>query len=76
MYSYTFHIMKYYLYCICFYFCANNISYLSCERLRMVELDDCSILQPGHLVESRLGGMHDPISVQNLNSYDFACTSS
>jgi hypothetical protein len=33
--------------------------YLSCERLRMAGLDDCNILQPGHLVESRLGGAHD-----------------
>jgi hypothetical protein len=40
--------------------------HLSCERLHMVGLDDYSILQPGHLVWSRLGGMHDSFSVQNL----------
>jgi hypothetical protein len=40
--------------------------HLSCERLHMVELDDCNILQPGHLVRSRLGGVHDSFSVQNL----------
>jgi hypothetical protein len=39
-------------------------------------LDDCSILQPGHLVGSRLGGTHDSINVQNLRSHGFACTSS
>jgi hypothetical protein len=33
--------------------------HLRCERLRMAGLDDCSILQPRHLVENRLGGMHD-----------------
>jgi hypothetical protein len=59
-----------------FYFCANNISYLSHERLCMTGLDDRSILQPGHLVESRLRGMHDSISVQNLSSHSFASTSS
>jgi hypothetical protein len=41
-------------------------SHLSYERLHMVELDDCNILQPGHLVRSRLGGVHDSFSVQNL----------
>jgi hypothetical protein len=47
---------------------AHRMSYhLSCERLRMAGLDDCNILQPGHLVESRLGGMHDSINIQNLN---------
>jgi hypothetical protein len=49
---------------------------LSCERLRMVELDDYSILQLGHLVGNRLGGMHDSISAQNLRSHDFTCRSS
>jgi hypothetical protein len=48
-------------------YCYANISYLSCERLRMARLDDCSILQPGHLVESRLGGMHNSFSIQNLS---------
>jgi hypothetical protein len=76
MYSYTFHIMKYFLYCICVIFCANNISYLNCERLRMSGLDDYNILQPGYLVGHRLGGMHDSISVQNLSLHGFACTSS
>jgi hypothetical protein len=47
---------------------ACRMSYhLSCERLRMAGLDDYSILQPGHLVGSRLGGTHDSFSVQNLN---------
>jgi hypothetical protein len=41
--------------------------YLSCERLHMARLDDCAISQPGHLVESRLGGTHDSINVQNLS---------
>jgi hypothetical protein len=49
MYSYTFHIMKYY---------------------------SPDILQHGHLVGSRLGGTHDLISVRNLSSHGFACTSS
>jgi hypothetical protein len=35
------------------------------EKLRMAGLDDCSILQPGHLDGKRLGGMHDSISTQN-----------
>jgi hypothetical protein len=55
---------------------ANNISYLSCERLCMARLNDYNILQPRHIVGSRLGGMHDLINVQNLSSHDFACTSS
>jgi hypothetical protein len=59
-----------------YYFCANNISYLSCERLRIVELDDYNILQPRHLVGSRLGGSHYSISIWNLSSHGFACTSS
>jgi hypothetical protein len=41
--------------------------HLNCERLRMAGLDDYNILQPGHLVRSRLGGMHDLISIQNLS---------
>jgi hypothetical protein len=41
--------------------------HLSCERLCMTGLDDCDILQPGHLVESKLGGMHDSFSIQNLS---------
>jgi hypothetical protein len=53
-----------------------HISYLSCERLFMAELDDCSILQPRQLVESRLGGTHDSISIQTLSSHGFTCTSS
>jgi hypothetical protein len=43
--------------------------HLSCEWLHMAGLDDCRILQPGHLVGNRLGGMHDLISVQNLRSH-------
>jgi hypothetical protein len=58
-----------------FYSCANNISYLSCERHRMPCLDDSSILQPRHLVGSRLGGTHDSINIQNLNSHGFLCMS-
>jgi hypothetical protein len=57
------------------YLCKQHLC-LSCERLRMARLDDCSILQLRHLVENRLGGMHDSISVQNLRSHSFACTSS
>jgi hypothetical protein len=75
MYSYMFHIMKYYFCCICFILCKQHL-YLSCERLCMVGLDDCSILQPRHLVENKLGGMHYSISVQNLRSHGFTCTSS
>jgi hypothetical protein len=75
MYSYMFHIMKYYFQCICFILCKQHLC-LSCERLRMTGLDDCSIIQPGHLVENRLGGMHDLISIQNLRSHSFTCTSS
>jgi hypothetical protein len=54
-----------------------RLSYhISCERLCMAGLNDCIILQPGHLVENRLWGMHDSISVQNLISHSFACESS
>jgi hypothetical protein len=42
---------------------------LSYERLHMAGLADCSMLQPGHLVRNKLGGMHDSISVQNLKSH-------
>jgi hypothetical protein len=42
-------------------------SSLICERLRMVELDDYSILQLGHLVRGRLSRGHDLISDQNLS---------
>jgi hypothetical protein len=46
--------------------CACHMSYhLSYERLRMARLDDYIILQPGHLVGSRLGGTHDSFSVWN-----------
>jgi hypothetical protein len=50
--------------------------HLSFERHRMAGLDDCIILQPKHLVRSRLVGMHDSINVQNLRSHSFACRSS
>jgi hypothetical protein len=50
--------------------------HLSCERLCMAGLYDCSILQPGHLVGNRLGGTHDSINVQNIRSHSFACRSS
>jgi hypothetical protein len=42
----------------------------------MAGLDDYIILQPEHLVKSRLVGTHDSISIQNLSSQNFACTSS
>jgi hypothetical protein len=42
----------------------------------MAGLDDCSILQPEHLVEIRLGGTHDSINIHNLRSHSFACMSS
>jgi hypothetical protein len=42
----------------------------------MVGLDDCSILQPGHLVQNRLRGTHDSINVHNLRLHSFACGSS
>jgi hypothetical protein len=41
--------------------------HLSCERIHMAGLDNGSILQPGHLVGSRLGGMHDSFNIQNLS---------
>jgi hypothetical protein len=41
--------------------------HLSCERLRMAGLDECNILQPGHLVWSRLGGTHDSFIVWNIS---------
>jgi hypothetical protein len=59
-----------------FYSCANNISYLNYERLHMVRLDDCNILQPRYLIGSRQRGTHDSIIIQNLSSQDVACTSS
>jgi hypothetical protein len=56
---------------------ARRLSYhLSCERLQMARLEDCIILQIGHLVENRLGGMPDSISAQNLRSHNFACRNS
>jgi hypothetical protein len=75
MYSYMFHIVKYYLCCICLILCKQYL-YLSCGRLCIARLDDCSILQAGHLVRNRLGGTHDSISVQNLRSHNFTCMSS
>jgi hypothetical protein len=75
MYSYMFHIMKYYVCCICFILYKQHL-YLRCEKLHMAGLDDCSILQPGYLVKNRLGGMHDSISAQNIRSHCFACMSS
>jgi hypothetical protein len=57
------------------YLCKQHLC-LSCERLRMARLDDCSILQPKHLVGNRLGETHNSISIQNLRSHGFACTSS
>jgi hypothetical protein len=57
------------------YFCEHHLR-LTCERICMARLDDCSILQPKHLVRNRLGGMQDLISIQNLRSHGFACTSS
>jgi hypothetical protein len=59
-----------------FHFLCKRHLYLSCERLHIAGLDDCSILQPRHLVGSRLGGTHDLINNQNLSSHGFTCTSS
>jgi hypothetical protein len=59
MYSYMFHIMKYYFYCICIILCKQHL-YLSCERLSVVRLDDCNILQAEHLVENRLDQRSKP----------------
>jgi hypothetical protein len=42
----------------------------------MAGLDDCSILQPKHLAENKLGGTHDLISTQNLKSHNFTSGSS
>jgi hypothetical protein len=41
--------------------------HLRCERLCMAGLDDYNILQPRHLVRSRVGGTYDSFSVQNLS---------
>jgi hypothetical protein len=41
--------------------------HLSCERLYMGSIDDCSILQPKHLVRSKLGWTHDSFSIWNLS---------
>jgi hypothetical protein len=57
------------------YLCKEHLC-LSCERLHMAGLDDFSILYPRHLVGNRLGGTHDSISIQNLKTHSFACTSS
>jgi hypothetical protein len=47
---------------------ACRLSYqLICERLRMVELDDSSILELKHLVGRRLSRAHDLFSVWNLS---------
>jgi hypothetical protein len=75
MYLYTFHIIKYYLCAFVLFLCKQHL-YLSCERLHMAGLDDCNILQPGHLVRSKLGVTHDSINIQKLSPYGFACTSS
>jgi hypothetical protein len=40
---------------------------LICERLHMIGLDDCIILQPEHLVESKLSRAHDLVSVRKLS---------
>jgi hypothetical protein len=42
----------------------------------MARLDDCNILQHGHLVGSRMGVTHDLINIQNLRSLSFACMNS
>jgi hypothetical protein len=57
------------------YLCKQHLC-LSSERLCMTRLDDCSTLQPRNLVRNRLGGTHDLIIIQNLESHGFACTSS
>jgi hypothetical protein len=49
---------------------------LSCERLHTDGLDDCSILQPRHLVRNRLGGTLDSFSIQTLILHSFTCGSS
>jgi hypothetical protein len=36
---------------------------LTCERLRMVELDDYIVLYLKHLVESRMCRRHDSVSI-------------
>jgi hypothetical protein len=46
---------------------ACHVSYqLICERLRMVELDDCSVLQLEHLVRSNLSRAQYLFSIWNL----------
>jgi hypothetical protein len=37
----------------------------------MAEVDDCNILQLGHLVKSRLSRAHDSISILNLSISQF-----
>jgi hypothetical protein len=71
MYSYMFHTIKYIF--VAFVFLYKQLLLLMYDILRMAGLDDCSILQPGHLVQKRLGGMHDLIIVQTLRLHSFAC---
>jgi hypothetical protein len=40
-------------------------THLSRERLRMIRLDNCIILQLRHLVRNRREGTHDSFSIQN-----------
>jgi hypothetical protein len=76
MYSYTFHTMKFYFpIASILSLCKQHLG-LSCERFCMARLDDCNILQPGHLVWNKLGGTHDSINVQTLRSHSFTCGSS
>jgi hypothetical protein len=42
----------------------------------MAGLDDYNILRPRHLVQNRLGWMHDLISVETHKLHNFACGSS
>jgi hypothetical protein len=64
MYSHVFPIIKYYFCCI-YSNMYNNICTPAVKDFHMVGLDDCSFLQPGYLVGSRLGGTHDLLGLQN-----------
>jgi hypothetical protein len=62
MYLRMFHTMEYFHVAFVLFLYKQHLG-LNYERRHMAGLDDCIILQRGHLVQSRLGGTHDSISV-------------
>jgi hypothetical protein len=55
------------LFLLCLFKLVQQNPHLNCERLYMARLDACNISQPGYLVRSRLRGMHDSVSDQNIS---------